>query len=80
MAERPGWDVYFMEIAHLVKTRATCPRRQVGAVLVRERRILATGYNGAPAGIPHCPIQGPELDWPDGCMRAGHCIRALHAE
>jgi dCMP deaminase len=69
-----------MQIAHLVKTRATCPRRQVGAVIVRDRHILSTGYNGAPAGLPHCPQQGPHLDWPDGCMRAGHCIRALHAE
>ncbi len=80
MDARPSWDAYFMQIAHLVKTRATCPRRQVGAVLVRDRRILATGYNGAPAGLPHCPPGGHELDWPDGCLRAGHCIRALHAE
>lgn len=50
MAERPSWDDYFMQIAQLVKTRATCPRRQVGAVIVRERRILATGYNGAREG------------------------------
>lgn len=69
-----------MDIAHLVKTRATCPRRQVGAIIVRERRILATGYNGAPRGLPHCPEGGPEHDWPQGCMRAGHCIRSLHAE
>lgn len=69
-----------MEIAHLVKTRATCPRRSVGAVIVRDRHILATGYNGAPSGLPHCPEQGPHADWPEGCMRAGHCIRALHAE
>lgn len=69
-----------MQIADLVKTRATCPRRQVGAVIVRDRRILATGYNGAPRGLPHCPPGGPENDWPIGCMRAGHCIRSLHAE
>ncbi|KXK20032.1 MAG: dCMP deaminase family protein [Fimbriimonadaceae bacterium] len=80
MAERPSWDDYFMQIAHLVKTRATCPRRQVGAVIVRERRILATGYNGAPRGLQHCPDGGPEHDWPRGCMKAGHCIRSLHAE
>ncbi|MBI5708179.1 MAG: dCMP deaminase family protein [Armatimonadetes bacterium] len=79
-ADRPSWDAYFMQIAHLVKTRATCPRRQVGAVIVRDKRILATGYNGAPRGLPHCPAGGPEHDWPDGCMRAGHCIRSLHAE
>lgn len=69
-----------MQIAHLVKTRATCPRRQVGAVIVRDRRILCTGYNGAPRGLAHCPEGGPENDWPLGCMRAGHCIRSLHAE
>lgn len=80
MHERPDWDVYFMKIAHLVATRATCPRRSVGAILVRERHILATGYNGSPKGLPHCPPGGPENDWPRGCMRAGHCIRTLHAE
>lgn len=77
---RPSWDEYFMEIAKLVATRATCPRRSVGAVVVRDRRILATGYNGAPRGLAHCPPGGPENDWPAGCMRAGHCIRSLHAE
>lgn len=69
-----------MQIAHLVASRATCDRRAVGAVIVRDRRILATGYNGAPRGISHCPPGGPEKDAPVGCMRAGHCIRALHAE
>jgi dCMP deaminase len=80
MSERPSWDTYFIEIAHLVKTRATCPRRQVGAVIVRDRRILATGYNGAPRGLSHCPEDGHLNDYPQGCMRAGHCIRSLHAE
>ena len=80
MLERPSWDSYFMQIAHLVATRATCPRRSVGALIVREKRILCTGYNGAPKGLPHCPILGPTNDWPVGCLRAGHCIRALHAE
>lgn len=80
MQARPSWDAYFMQIAHLVKTRATCPRRSVGAVIVRDKHILATGYNGAPSGLPHCPEEGPHADWPLGCMRAGHCIRALHAE
>lgn len=69
-----------MQIAHLVATRATCPRRHVGAIIVRDRRVLATGYNGAPRGITHCPPGGGENDWPGGCLRAGHCIRALHAE
>lgn len=69
-----------MQIAHLVKTRATCPRRQVGAVIVRDRRILATGYNGAPRGLPHCPPDGEKLAWPAGCLINGHCARSLHAE
>jgi dCMP deaminase len=70
---RPGWDQYFMEIARTVATRATCPRAMVGAVLTRDRRILTTGYNGAPRGVPHC------LDV--GCtMVDGHCLRATHAE
>lgn len=80
MTERPSWDAYFMQIAHLVATRATCPRRSVGAVLVRDKHILATGYNGAPSGISHCPPNGPTHEWPEGCLRAGHCIRSLHAE
>ena len=80
MDPRPSWDAYFMQIAHLVATRATCPRRSVGALLVKDRRILCTGYNGAPRGLPHCPPGGPENDWPVGCMRGGHCIRTLHAE
>ena len=80
MADRPSWDTYFIQIAHLVATRATCPRRSVGAVIVRDKRILATGYNGAPAGLPHCPPEGDQHDWPRGCMMAGHCVRSLHAE
>lgn len=80
MRERPSWDAYFMQIAQLVATRATCPRRSVGALIVRDRRILTTGYNGAPRGLSHCPPEGEMHDWPQGCLRAGHCIRALHAE
>jgi dCMP deaminase len=52
--ERLSWDDYFMEITHLVAKRSTCLRRHVGAVIVRDKRILATGYNGAPRGLPHC--------------------------
>ncbi|MEO9170636.1 MAG: dCMP deaminase family protein [Candidatus Baltobacteraceae bacterium] len=70
---RPGWDEYFMQIAHTVATRATCPRASVGAILVREHRILTTGYNGAPRGVAHCTEVG--------CTIAGdHCLRATHAE
>jgi dCMP deaminase len=70
---RPGWDEYFMQIARTVATRATCPRLSVGAVLVREHRILTTGYNGAPRGVAHCTEAG--------CMLVNdHCVRATHAE
>lgn len=70
---RPGWDEYFMEIARTVATRATCPRAAVGCVLTRERRILTTGYNGAPRGVAHCS----EI----GCLVVNdHCQRVTHAE
>jgi dCMP deaminase len=70
---RPGWDEYFMEIARTVATRATCPRASVGAVVVREHRILTTGYNGAPKGVAHCTEVGC-------AMVGGHCLRSTHAE
>jgi dCMP deaminase len=78
---RPDWDEYFMEIAHVVARRSTCIRRQIGAVIVRDKRILTTGYNGAPMGLAHC------LE--DECLRDKMGIasgtrqemcRALHAE
>ena len=78
---RPSWDEYFMSITELVAQRATCVRRKVGAILVRDKRIIATGYNGAPSQISHC------LDV--GCLRAEKGIpsgerhelcRGLHAE
>lgn len=78
---RPSWNEYFMEIAHLVKRRATCIRRQVGAVLVKDKNILATGYNGAPSGIGHCLDRGclrEQMDIPSG-ERHEMC-RGLHAE
>ena len=56
--ERPSWDEYFMRIAHEVAKRATCLRRSIGAVVVLDKRILATGYNGAPSGLPHCSETG----------------------
>jgi dCMP deaminase len=62
-----------MHVAESVATRATCPRASVGAVLVRDHRILTTGYNGAPRGVAHCNEAGCELV-------SGHCIRAVHAE
>lgn len=78
---RPGWDQYFLEIAQVVAKRSTCVRRQIGAVIVKDRRILTTGYNGAPSGLKDCL----EL----GCLRDEHGIpsgtrqetcRALHSE
>ncbi len=79
--ERPDWDEYFLQLADLVATRSTCLRRQVGAVLVKNERIISTGYNGAPRGLEHC------LDI--GCLReeqgipSGHryeLCRGVHAE
>ena len=81
MTERPSWDEYFMKIAEDVAERATCIRRKVGAVIVKDKRILSTGYNGAPAGISHCTEKT--------CLRTIYNIpsgerhelcRGLHAE
>jgi len=70
---RTDWDHYFMQIATVVATRSTCPRRSVGCVLVRDRMLLSTGYNGSIRGTPHCT----EI----GCMlKDGSCIRTVHAE
>ncbi|MDO4394048.1 MAG: cytidine/deoxycytidylate deaminase family protein [Bacillota bacterium] len=83
MEKRPSWDEYFMDMAELVAKRSTCLRRNVGAVVVQDRRIVATGYNGAPKGIPHCN------ETEGGCLRQKLGIpsgerhemcRALHAE
>ncbi len=79
--KRPGWDEYFMQVADVVATRSTCLRRKIGAVIVRDKRILATGYNGAPTGLPHCDEVGclkDKLHVPSG-ERQEVC-RALHAE
>lgn len=70
---RKSWDAYFMDIARQVASRATCPRKSVGAVFVRDKNILASGYNGALPGQPHCTDVG--------ClMEDGHCVRVNHAE
>lgn len=79
--QRPSWDQYFMDITHLVATRSTCMRRQVGALLVKERNILATGYNGVPSGISHCDNAGclrERLKVPSG--ERHELCRGLHAE
>lgn len=81
MGPRPSWDAYFMSIAGLVAGRSTCLRRQVGAILVKDRRILATGYNGAPAGLPHCSQTGcvrERLSVPPG--ERHELCRGIHAE
>ncbi len=79
--KRPSWDEYFLEVAGLVCKRATCIRRSVGAVLVKDKKILATGYNGAPSGLKHCLDIGclrEKLKIPSG-ERQELC-RGLHAE
>lgn len=78
---RPTWDEYFMEITHLVARRSTCLRRQVGAVLVKDKNILATGYNGSPSGVAHCLDVGclrEKLGIPSG--ERHELCRGLHAE
>lgn len=81
MIKRPTWDSYFMKIAEDVSTRSTCLRRQVGAVIVKDKRLLTTGYNGAPTGITHCTEET--------CLRTKYNVpsgerhelcRGLHAE
>ncbi|HAI21913.1 MAG TPA: cytidine deaminase [Clostridiales bacterium UBA8153] len=76
---RPSWDEYFMEIVAVVARRSTCLRRQIGAVLVKEKRILATGYNGAPSGLPHCVDTGCAREHVPSGERQELC-RALHSE
>ncbi len=79
--KRPTWDEYFLEMASLVAKRSTCLRRSVGAILVKDKRILATGYNGAPSGLKHCVDIGclrQKLNIPSG--ERHELCRALHAE
>ena len=71
--KRVSWENYFMNIAREVATRATCDRKMVGAVIVRGKTILSTGYNGSLRGLPHCDEVGHE-------MENGHCVRTVHAE
>jgi len=78
---RPSWDKYFIDIVDIVKTRSTCQRRQVGALIVKDKRILSTGYNGAPSGVQHCDEVGclrDELGIPSG--ERHELCRGLHAE
>lgn len=79
---RPSWDEYFMQMAELTAQRSTCLRRQVGAIIVKEKHIIATGYNCAPKGLPHCEELGgclrEKLEIPSG--ERHELCRALHAE
>ena len=70
---RPNWDTYFMNIARVVAERSTCDRAFVGAIIVLDKRILTTGFNGSPAGLAHCDEEGHLLV-------DGHCVRTIHAE
>lgn len=70
---RASWDEYFMNIAKVVSSRATCHRKLVGAVIVRDKTILSTGYNGSIRGMPHCSDAGH-------MMENGHCVATIHAE
>jgi len=82
MDPRPSWDEYFMTITRQVAERSTCLRAKVGAVIVRDRSIIATGYNGAPAGMPHCLDVGCliyESKTPHGDIET-NCFRTIHAE
>jgi dCMP deaminase len=73
MDERVPWDQYFMNIAQVVASRSTCPRKFVGSVIVRDRTILSTGYNGSIRGMPHCTEAGH-------MMENDHCVATIHAE
>ena len=79
--ERPDNDTYFMEMAHLISTRSTCVRRRVGAVIVKDKRVLTTGYNGSPKGTMHCEELGclrVQKNIPSGTMH--ELCRGVHAE
>jgi dCMP deaminase len=81
LQERPSWETYFMDIAILVAKRSTCLRRAVGAVVVKDRRILSTGYNGAPTKVRHCSETGclrEQMDVPSG--ERHELCRGIHAE
>ena len=80
--QRPSWDEYFLQMIELVGSRGTCERGRSGAILVKDKRILATGYVGSPIGLPHCDEVGHEmhtLTGDDG-VTSRHCLRTAHAE
>lgn len=79
---RPSWDEYFMKISEVVGERATCDRGRSGCVIVKDKRMLVTGYVGAPAGVAHCDEAGHEMHTvvQDDGTQSKHCIRTTHAE
>jgi dCMP deaminase len=79
---RPDWDEYFINIMHAVSTRATCDRGRSGAVLVKNKRILSTGYVGSPIGLPHCDEIGHLMKtvYDKEGNASQHCVRTTHAE
>jgi dCMP deaminase len=80
--QRPSWDEYFLEMVDMVGSRGTCDRGRSGAIIVKDKRILSTGYVGAPAGLPSCDEIGHEMHTvinEDG-TESRHCIRTSHAE
>lgn len=82
MVERPDWDDYFLRVSRVVADRATCDRGRAGCVIAKDKQILATGYVGSPAGLPHCDEVGhqyKEVTHEDG-ESSTHCVRTCHAE
>lgn len=82
MTTRPTWDEYFLDLVHQVAQRATCDRGRSGCLIAKERRIIATGYVGSPAGLPHCDETGHLLKTveDENGDRRQHCVRTIHAE
>lgn len=80
--QRPSWDQYFLDITEAVAKRGTCDRGRCGSIIVRDKRILTTGYVGSPAGLPHCDEVGHEMHEVihDTGTHSKHCIRTIHAE
>lgn len=80
--ERPSWDQYFLELTEKVATRATCDRGRAGSIIVRDKRVLATGYVGSPSGLPHCDDVGHMMKrvTDEDQNTRQHCVRTIHAE
>lgn len=79
---RPDWDRYFLDLCEAVSKRSTCDRGKTGCVIVKDKRIMTTGYAGSPIGLPHCDEIGHDMRkvFDDGGNVSQHCVRTLHAE